>query len=271
MFKNLPIFALATALLATGVQCQQPSYKEHITALASGDVVAATASEGVVWLNITGFAPDKLPHIQDDMGVHTMDNLEPLKNIASLAQTAAKGGQYGDIVFLYSAFAMNAHYEYLNVSSPEMQEALLNAVVDQSTSQVDSSLADLYSSTSSTKELADAFKSLKSVKLDPRGKRWTKEVCSNAHKAAKSACQSLLSNVRFNATVKSGGPRNICKFGCCISWSANATFQIQNLTSAANYCINACGSSTVSCEVFGVELQGTIVDQCLSNRADGCK
>ncbi|KAF2113504.1 hypothetical protein BDV96DRAFT_496068, partial [Lophiotrema nucula] len=89
--------------------------------------------------------------------------------------------------------------------------------------------------------------------------------CSKAHKAVTSACKSLISNIS-----KSGGPRSICKLGCCISWSANATFQVRDLWSAADYCVSYCVDSKVSCEVWGVQLQGTAVDQCLSNRADGC-
>ncbi|KAI5303185.1 hypothetical protein KEM56_007821 [Ascosphaera pollenicola] len=271
MFKGRSIFALATALLATSAQCLQASYEEHISALAYGDVTPANASEGIVWLNITGFAPEKLPHVQNDQGIHTLDNFETLKDIAGLAQTAATNGQYGDLIFLHSAFQMNGYHEYLNTSSANMQEALLDAITDEASGEVDQSLADLYASTSSSKELADAFKTLKAANGDQLRKRWYKETCSKAHKAATNACRHLLNNVSVNATWKAGGPRNICKYGCCISWSANATFQVKNLTNAAQYCINLCGGGNVSCEIFGVNLQGTVVNQCLSNRANGCE
>jgi hypothetical protein len=151
-----------------------------------------------------------------------------------------------------------------------MQESLLDAVTNQDSGKVDTALIELYASTSSSKFLAKAFESLKS-ETSVQSKRWIKEVCSSAHTASKNACRHLLQNVKGNATWKSGSPRSICKYGCCISWSANATFQIENLTNAANYCVNACGSSTVSCEVYGVKLQGTLVDQCLSNRATNCR
>lgn len=270
MFKKLYSFASAIAVLATGAHCQQLSYEDSITALAYGNVATNSSSVGEVWLNITGFAADELPHIQNDVGIYTLDNRETLTTIAGLAQVAAEQGQWGDIVFLYSAFAMNGHSEYFNASSLEMQQALLYAVTDQTSGEVDSALIKLYASTSSSQFLIEAFENLKS-ETSSQSKRWVKEACSSAHKATKAACRTLLENVKGNVTWKSGGPRSICKSGCCISWSANATFQVQNLTNAANYCLNACGTSSVSCEVWGVKLQGTLVDQCLSNRADGCK
>ncbi|KAJ5186302.1 hypothetical protein N7449_011066 [Penicillium cf. viridicatum] len=271
MFKGRSICALAIAALATTAQCQQLSYEDSVTALAYGNVATDTSSaEGTVWLNVTGFAVDKLPHIQEDLGIHTLDNLETLNAIAGLAQDAATKGQWGDIVYLYSAFAMNGHSEYLNVSTVEMQESLLDAITDQDSGKIDPQLAELYASTSSSKFLVEAFHGLKSKTSTP-SKRWLRETCSSAHLAVKNSCRSLLENVRGNATWKTGSPRSICKYGCCISWSANATFQVENLTNAANYCINACGTSNVSCEVYGVKLQGTLVDQCLSNRATGCR
>ncbi|KGO75235.1 hypothetical protein PITC_010880 [Penicillium italicum] len=270
MFKGRSICAWALAVLATTAQCQQLSYEDSVTALTYGNVAADNSSEGTVWLNVTGFAVDKLPHIQNDLGIHTLDNLETLTALAGLTQDASKRGQWGDIVYLYSAFAMNGHGEYLNVSSVEMQESLLDAITDQDSGKVDSTLAELYASTSSSKFLVEAFQGLKS-KTSPQNKRWLREVCSSPHLAVKNSCRSLLENVRGNATWKSGSPLSICKYGCCISWSANATFQVENLTNAANYCINACGTSSVSCEVYGVKLQGTLVDQCLSNRATGCR
>lgn len=269
MFKRLSISAWAIAVLATTAQCQQLSYEDSIAALAYGNVATDTSSAGEVWLNVTGFAVEELPHIQSDVGIHTLDNLETLTAIAGLAQDAAKRGQWGDIVYLHSAFSMNGHVDHLNVSSVEMQESLLEAVTNRTSGKTDSPLVELYANTSSSTFLAEAFKNLKSD-ANPQRKRWTKEACSTAHRAVTRACRSLLGNINDNATWKSGGPRNICQYGCCISWSANATFQLQNLSSAGNYCVNACASSTVSCEIYGVTLQGTVVDQCLSNRANGC-
>ncbi|KAI3198422.1 hypothetical protein CBS147311_6448 [Penicillium roqueforti] len=254
MFKRLSISAWAIAVLATTAQCQQLSYEDSIAALAYGNVATDTSSAGEVWLNVTGFAVEELPHIQSDVGIHTLDNLETLTAIAGLAQDAAKRGQWGDIVYLHSAFSMNGHVDHLNVSSVEMQESLLEAVTNRTSGKIDSPLVELYANTSSSTFLAEAFKNLKSD-ANPQRKRWTKEACSTAHRAVTSACRSLLGNINGNATWKSGGPRNICQYGCCISWSANATFQLQNLSSAGNYCVNACASSTVSCDMYATSYQ----------------
>lgn len=112
MFNKRSILAL-TVLLATGVQCHQLSYEDSVKSLAYGNVAINGSSSGEIWLNVTGFAVDKLPYIQHDMGIHTLDNLEPLNVIAGLTKTAATRGQWGDIVFLYNAFAMNAYVGFV--------------------------------------------------------------------------------------------------------------------------------------------------------------
>lgn len=265
--------------MMAGAWAQQFDYADSLQALSYGNVAMQGNSSGTVWLNVTGFAADKLPYIQNDLGIMSLDNREPLQILAGLAETAASKGQYGDLVYLYTAFAMNGHGEHVKVSSDEMQHGLLKAVTPPNSKIPDQGLIKLYAGTSSSSYISQAFLGLHgqtlatataTSKSSPE-KRWTKETCSNAHKAAKSACRTLISKLSGNVTVKTGGPRSICYQGCCVSWSANATFQYQNLTNAANYCVNACSSATVSCEVYGVSLQGTIVDQCLSNRADGCR
>lgn len=227
------------------------------------------SSPGETWLNVTGFAVDKLPYIQHDMGIHTLDNLKSLNVIAGLAKTAATRGQWGDIVFLYNAFTMNAYVDFVKVSSDEMHRGLLSSVMKEEGGQPNHELIELYANTSSSPYLTEAFNKLKS-ETGVDEKRWFKEVCDSAHKASKAACRSLLSGLSGSASWKSGGPRSICKKGCCVSWSANATFQLENLTSAANYCMSACASASISCKVDGVSLQGTIVNECLSNRATHC-
>lgn len=246
-------------------------YAGSIHALSYGNVDMQGTSSGEVWFNVTGFAADKLPHIQHDVGMYTMDNLEALKTIAGLGQVAAKQGKWGDIVYLYNTFSMNGHADYAKASSKEMQDGLLDAVTKPDGSGVDHDLIDLYVKTSSSPFLAEAFNALRTSSVETIAPRWTKVLCDRAHQAAKSACRALINAIHFDGTVKSGGPRSICYRGCCVSWSANATFQVENLYNAANYCVNACGTANVSCEVYGVSLQGTIVDQCLSNRATGCR
>lgn len=272
----------AMVALAGTTLASQATYLNQMNTLAEGAMDTLQTSAGLVWLNVTGFAPAQLPHIQRDLGIYTYDNVEILKATASLAATAASQSNYGDLVYFFNAFAMNGHAPNVKVVSDEMREGLLAAVTPQGSNTPDQKLIQLYADTSSIPALREAFLSLKTMTLrrrstppptspNKRNVLWTKEACSNAHQALKSGCRKLISNIKFNATWVSGGPRSICQSGCCISWSTNATFQIQNLTNAADYCVQACGSVNVSCEVFGVSLQGTIVNECLSNRADGCK
>jgi hypothetical protein len=247
------------------------NYADSIHALSFGNVKTEGESGGIVWLNVTGFATDKLPHIQQDLGVQTVDNIKALKTIAGLASIAAKQAKWGDLVYLYNVFAMNGHAPYADASSSEMQEGLLSAVTKPDRSGVDSELIALYIKTSSSPLLVKAFEALHTTPVPSRThKRWDGTYCDSAHKAVASVCRSLVDSIHFNVSVKSGGPRNICKGGCCISWSANATFQVENLYPAANYCLSYCHTANISCEVYGVELKGTVVDQCLSNRANGC-
>ncbi|KAG6207248.1 hypothetical protein E4U35_001141 [Claviceps purpurea] len=248
-------------------------YTDSIRALSFGNVEmkSSGASSGEIWFNVTGFAADKLPHVQQDVGIYTMDNLEPLRMVAGLGQAAAQQGKWGDLVYLYNVFSMNGHLDYAKATSSELQDGLLAAVTKSDGSGVDQDLITEYIKTSSSPALAAAYGSLLTISAaSQHPPRWTRKTCSSAHQAVKSACRSLVESIHFNASVKTGGPRSICQGGCCISWSANATFQIQNLYNAANYCVSTCGTATVSCEVYGVSLQGTIVDQCLSNRATGC-
>lgn len=260
---------------------EQSSYIQQLSALSEGALVTQADSAGVIWLNVTNFAPEKLPYIQRDVGIYTYDNLHGLKTTANLAATAASDLKYGDLVYFFTAFAMNGYAPHVNLSSEEMQQGLLAAVTPYGKATPDKKLIELYADTSSISSLREAFLALKTLTLErptapptspvPTNQFWDRVKCDNAHQALKSACRSLISNISFNASWKSGGPRSICKYGCCVSWSANATFQIQNLTNAANYCVNTCSTTKLSCEVYGVNLQGTIVDQCISNRADGCK
>lgn len=288
-FTTWTLGTSAMAAMMAGSWAEQLNYADSLQALSYGNVAMQGNSSGTVWLNVTGFAADKLPYIQNDLGIMSLDNLEPLQILAGLAKTAASNGQYGDLVYLYTAFAMNGHADNVKVSSDEMQQGLLMAVTPPNLNTPDQTLIKLYAGTSSSSYISQAFLGLQGQMLatatsttsdaststttatfnSSLEKRWTKERCSTAYKAAKSACQALISEL--DATVKTGGPRSICYQNCCISWSANATFQLRNLTNAANYCVNACSSATVSCEVYGVNLQGTIVNQCLSNRANGCK
>ncbi|KAE8344150.1 hypothetical protein BDV24DRAFT_149087 [Aspergillus arachidicola] len=276
-------YLLAGVLLGRTAHSQRLSYNDSIQALAYGNIATSSVeSSSDVWLNITGFAETELPHIQTDVGIHSLDNARELQVIANMVQSAAREGLWGDLVFLYNIFSMNAYPAYANVAmrgkgSPG--------------SGPDKRLIELYASTSSAPGLEAAYRALPAqyntqqqqqqqqqqnqaatsplvaveptsttAAVDKRAADWDRNqiVCSAAHVAVGAACIAL--------------PRDICYQGCCISWSANATFQIENLYNDAQRCYNVClnASGGVSCEAYNVSLQGTIDNQCLSNRPNGC-
>ncbi|RAH63307.1 hypothetical protein BO85DRAFT_444601 [Aspergillus piperis CBS 112811] len=296
--RTFSICLLAGMLLGRTTQGQQLSYSDSIQALAFGNIATSSVeSRGDVWLNITGFAGIELPHIETVVGIHSLDNARELNVIANLAQSAASQALWGDVVFLYNVFSMNAYPSNANVTNAQMQAGLLDAVSGDNGPE--ESLIELYASTSSASSLGAAYRALTSqnnnqqqstatisspvaaeptftptAAVDKREMDWSRNqiVCSAAHVAAGAACIALLGRVRVDGSWKTGGPRNICYKDCCISWSANATFQIENLYNDAQRCYNACLTVTgeVSCEAYNGSLQGTLVNQCLSNRPNGC-
>jgi hypothetical protein len=274
------LLGLALLMFVALGRANELSYEDSITALASGNVVAQpsfqpSAEPGEVWLNVSGFAPEKLPNIQRDVGMASFDNAVPLEIVAGLTKIAAIKSQWGDIVFLYNVFSMNAFPAYVNVSSREMKYGLLRAVTGEHNGEVNTTLVDLYARTSSSVYLSDAFKNLKTEPRTlfntPARKVFAWIYCDNQNMASTTDCLSVIQRVTGVYTWKSGGPRSICEDGCCISWSADATFQWDNLNEAANLCMKVCAELfSISCKVLGVNLQGTSVTQCLSNRATGC-
>jgi hypothetical protein len=207
---------------------------------------------------------NELPYIQEAVGITSLDNARELQVITGLVNTAASQQQWGDVVFLYNVFSMNAHPEFASVASPQMQAGLLDAVRDRaSNAGPDDRLIELYASTSSSPSLVEAFRALpdqyakSQVKVglstvpatEPSATAVAKReahidrnrvVRSAAHVAVASACIALLGRIRLDTSWKSGGPRDICYNGCCISWSVNATFQIENLYNASQSCYSAC-------------------------------
>ncbi|KAF2113505.1 hypothetical protein BDV96DRAFT_113146 [Lophiotrema nucula] len=156
----LGISTMATLIASS--TANQSDYIEKLSTLSEGTVTQGNSS-GIVWLNVTGFAPEKLPYIQQDLGIFTYDNLEGLKTTASLAATAASNFHYGDLVYFFNAFAMNAFNPYIDISSEEMEQALLAAVRPANSSLPDHILIDLYADTSSISSLREAFLALKSL------------------------------------------------------------------------------------------------------------
>ncbi|KAG6006386.1 hypothetical protein E4U21_007117 [Claviceps maximensis] len=285
---NLGLLGLAmlgSSMAASPAQAGIPQMDYHgsMKALSYGNIPMdnqpKVVASGEIHFSIKDYPTEKLPHLKQDVGMYTMDNLETLKVIVQLGQEAGKQGRWGDLVFLHNAFSMNAHLNYAKVVSPEMREGLLKAVTKTDKSGVDVELIELYVQTSTSPALAAAFNDLRTTPvtselaargdLSARGDLYD-ESCSFSHRANKRECQALLGNVQLDVSIRTGEPRSICNAGCCISWSVNATFKTSDLFNPASYCYNACGFGSVSCKIFGLDLEGTIVNECLSNRPDGC-
>ncbi|KAG5930609.1 hypothetical protein E4U42_005271 [Claviceps africana] len=269
------LWALGGSMAAPQVQTrtQTLDYDGYMHALSYGNAerVGDVSSSGDVVFRVKGVPVDKLPRCQEDLDISTLDNLYVLLSIAELGHEAAQQGKWGDFVYLYSAFGMNGHFDYARATSKQMADALLGAVTKPDGSAIDEALIDEYVKTSSTPALAAAFNALRMTHV-PAGltAQWTKETCKASHQALREACSILINNVRGNASIKRGAPRSICKAGCCISWNIDAVFEVRNLASAADECMSLCPGNSVSCEIYGVDLQGATVNQCLSNRAFGC-
>ncbi|KAI5293964.1 hypothetical protein KEM56_005938, partial [Ascosphaera pollenicola] len=85
------------------------NYTFALSELANGSMSQnASSTPGAMWLNVRGFSPDELPYIQNNLGVHSLDAYDELRMVAALAIMAAKYKRYGDLVYLYSLFEMNA-------------------------------------------------------------------------------------------------------------------------------------------------------------------
>lgn len=266
------------AMMMTGAWTHKLDYAGSLQAFSYGNVALPDNSTGAAWFNVSNFALDNLPYIQVDLGIFSLDNFASLQLIVDLAETAALNGQYGDFVYLYNAFALNAHADNVKVSSKAMHQGLLSAVTPADLNDPDQDLIKLYADTSSP-YISQTFlgltvQTLATVpgpsKSSPR-KRYTGQVCDDKHQAYRPTCNDLIDILRDNPTIKGGSPRDICFTGCCISWSKFAAFQYENLVPAADLCLSYCTGNFISCKIFGVELQGTILNQCLSNRPTGCK
>jgi len=164
-------FMLCAIAALTGASWADQSglnYIQQLNTFSEGsmDTQGSTeANRGVAWLNVTGYAPDKLPYIQKDLGIYTRDNINGLKAAANLAATAASHAKYGDLVYLFNVFAMNGFGPYAQISSNEMQQGLLAAVTPHGSSTPDQELIELYANTSSISSLREAFLALKNLQL----------------------------------------------------------------------------------------------------------
>lgn len=57
---------------------EQSNYIQQLSTLSQRALNTIGNSSDIVWLNVTKFAPETLPYIQQDLGLYTYDNLDGL-------------------------------------------------------------------------------------------------------------------------------------------------------------------------------------------------
>ncbi|KAK3356610.1 hypothetical protein B0T25DRAFT_452449 [Lasiosphaeria hispida] len=99
--------------------------------------------------------------------------------------------------------------------------------------------------------------------------------CATSNAYHGPTCQNVI-NVLDSSNV-ADGYRAVCldqgNGQCCISWSKNTSRRIRQneLVPSARRSLNTCGDSNKSGQEWNVNLGGTCLSQCLSNRPTGCK
>lgn len=96
--------------------------------------------------------------------------------------------------------------------------------------------------------------------------------CSSSHQASKGDCGQLIGELKSDGEMfyAFNGNRSIAWGTCFVSVSGNGSWVSSDLFNAAESCYNFCGTISISCEVYNVNLGGYWMDQCISNRPDGC-
>ncbi|RLV90614.1 hypothetical protein JA1_004456 [Spathaspora sp. JA1] len=247
------------------------SYEDSIAAVLQNHLDPNDNSSGVAWFNATNYPLDHFGFEESgEYGIYTYTSLNYLTEVANLATYAASKGFYGDVVLLFYKFiyAGDKDNTAFNSSSDmvlDIGERLRNNKRDSS------DLLDVLMNSSSCDEVKRVFELAADAPPLRIEKRASSITCDKRHQANKSDCYSLLHAIDADHSWKSGGPRHIQYRGCFVSWSKDATFQVRHLYNAGVSCYNVCATGNkVSCKARGVELNGHMVGQCLSDRAKGC-
>lgn len=99
--------------------------------------------------------------------------------------------------------------------------------------------------------------------------------CATSNPYHSPTCQDLI-NV-LGSSIVADGYRAVCldkgNGQCCISWSKTTSRRIRQdeLIPSAKRSLNTCGGPGRSGQEWNVNLGGTCLSQCLSNRPTGCK
>ncbi|KAH9909638.1 hypothetical protein F4778DRAFT_775553 [Xylariomycetidae sp. FL2044] len=116
------------------------------------------------------------------------------------------------------------------------------------------------------------------AQLEPQACGTNEVHCSTYHIYDVPSCETLIASLK-SASGEVDGVQAACisqngneadERQCCVSWSKVVPkLQIRNLSNAADDVLRGCGSGS-SGLASNVDLQGTCVTECLSDRAPGC-
>ncbi|KAK3322838.1 hypothetical protein B0H66DRAFT_495935 [Apodospora peruviana] len=100
--------------------------------------------------------------------------------------------------------------------------------------------------------------------------------CDGKHVPALNTCSLLIENVRTSGLTLNSSPRAVClnrnNKDCCISWSSDiGSVHELDLYSAAKSSLDRCVTENNSGRATDVAINGHCLNQCLSDRATGCK
>ncbi|KAI5295602.1 hypothetical protein KEM52_000874 [Ascosphaera acerosa] len=245
------------------------NYTYALNQLVEGTMLQnASSTRGAMWLNVRGFEPSAVPFIQQNLGVHSLDAYDELRQVAGLAMMAAQYKLYGDLIYLYSLFGMNAAFGASSVEGAAMKEVLWRAATGCASLQCDgrdavtipTHLLSLYASTSTCPSLSRVYEEftaswanattrlriMRTLDEEPESSSPTTNSTITPQAASIVTCSGLVTLLKDGRmSPKYGGPRSVCYSSCCIKWTGNGVFHWADiLPTIQTFCLNRAVANT---------------------------
>ncbi|KAK3389584.1 hypothetical protein B0H63DRAFT_445764 [Podospora didyma] len=101
-------------------------------------------------------------------------------------------------------------------------------------------------------------------------------VCDKNHAPALNTCNELVKRIKGSSLTLNSSPRSVCLSrsggNCCISWASDiGNVRESDLYNAAKKSLDRCVGEKNSGRATDVAINGKCLNQCLSDRATGCK
>lgn len=252
-----------TSMAKSLVAATPTTYYESVNELVIGNVNYTTIANAHIDLEFTHEYA-----LLDGIDMVSFDKGPLITDIMTFHDYALEGSQWGDAAILELVIAYNAQpLDYLN--NAEIQEYAAELTGYNAT------FLNILADSTSNPSIAEFFKKSASITEKTPGEKFLAKrentKCSSSHSPTSSDCSRLSSLLYAYGDLNFGStPRSYCGYGCCVSWSANATFSYSYAASELDFCVRACVNSNYSCEIFGDSVNGTLLDFCVSNRGTGC-